>query len=180
MTTEERLERLERTNRRLTWGMGLTGLAALLVVAAGMARTETVPRKLKAHSFELVDDQGERRGAMFVTEHGSQLGLCDPKGNVRVSLDVGELGPLLNFSDAEQHSMISLHAGDAGSQLSVSDSRGKDRIYLGTGKKDEPNLILFDKAGKTRAVVRVANNVSMMGTADEDGKTLFDSRALKP
>ena len=44
MTTEERLARLERNNRRLTLALVLAAVVAGVVAAAGMARTDAVPR----------------------------------------------------------------------------------------------------------------------------------------
>ena len=80
MTTEERMNHLERTNRRLTMALVLVGMATIITVAAGMGPAEAVPNVVKARSFVLVDENGKERATLSVTRFGTQLTLVDENG----------------------------------------------------------------------------------------------------
>ena len=79
MTTEERLEHLERE---------LTDLKAQLAMRV---RTEAV---------EIVDKYGNIRAMLSVYEDGPKLGLADEAGEVRAMMFVTADGPLLGLLDA--------------------------------------------------------------------------------
>ncbi len=56
MTTEHRIERLERTNRRYRWGITIVIFAAMIVGAAGAG--DDVSDVIRAKRFEVVNEEG--------------------------------------------------------------------------------------------------------------------------
>lgn len=91
----QRLERLERDNRRLK----RFGAAALVLAAALglMAATRPVPQKITAHEFDVVDGAGRVRIVMKVHEDSFEKGeaditLSDGRGVSRVSITASRLG----------------------------------------------------------------------------------------
>jgi hypothetical protein len=97
MDLEHRMERLERQNRLLTVG----GLAALVLVSLFflMGQAEGVPEEITAKKFLLVDDEGNYRGVLNVTEHGPIFALLDAGGTYRASLGIGEAATLAIYDD---------------------------------------------------------------------------------
>ena len=81
MTTEQRLERLERQ---------LAEMKAARVIRAGKLVLEDEKGEIRAALFmgdvgpalALFDDNGEIRARLTVTKDGPRLGLCDENGKV--------------------------------------------------------------------------------------------------
>jgi hypothetical protein len=149
MTIEERLERLERENRRLKYL-----LFSLLFLIAGVffigARTingegeSSIPDEIKAKKFTLVDDNGKGRAVLGIWKGLPGLVFFSEAGELRVGLLDAEKLPSLGFQD----------------------ENGKTRLVLGTSKEQGPFLELCDENGKTR--VRLLS--SALGLYDEGGK----------
>ena len=83
MLLTRRIDRLERDNRRLKLGL----LVALVILASTvlMAQVvvESMPVKLEAQSYEVLDENGKPRGVFAVAEDGSaSLKLLDATGEV--------------------------------------------------------------------------------------------------
>jgi hypothetical protein len=104
MTTEERLERVERELRR--WRRGALMMAVLVVAAAGLgwARTPEVPDVVKARKFLLVDDRGRIRAGLYtVVDKGHDKEVClamqDEDGRIKVLLSNREGWSSLRFFD---------------------------------------------------------------------------------
>ena len=90
MATEQRIERLERTNRRYRWGITLVIFAAMIVGAA--AAGDDVPDVIRARKVEGVNEAG-----MPVASLGSLFGngmvrTSSPKGKTLVVLGLGRIG----------------------------------------------------------------------------------------
>ncbi len=150
MTTEERLTRLERNNRRLTLALVLTGLAATLMATAGMAGADAVPKQMRAGSFAVVDDNGKERVGLAVTKDGQPyLALQDDNGKNRVGLAVKKDGnPGLVLNDKKGNEGVGLVVTKDGPGLVFRDENGKDLVALGIKKVGQPVLTLFDENGK--------------------------------
>ena len=97
MTMEERVDRLERRNRQLLVAVvAMVGVGVLALFVAGRMATaqagvETVD-ELRTKKLVIVDDDGQGRAALVVSEDGPGLFLLDVKGKPRVALTVGEDG----------------------------------------------------------------------------------------
>ena len=151
MTTEERLEKLERelacAKRRNRWLLSIVGLTVvglgLAVVGLGLTRTWTkttaaaqaqamgaVPKVISAEAFILVDENGKCRAALDMT--------------------MNKDGPMLRLSD----------------------ENGKTRAVL-AAFKDVSWLSLYDENSKVRAAMNVNKNGPGMTLLDENGKTVW-------
>lgn len=97
----QRLDRLERENRRLKllWLLAACGVAAAVVVSCtSRARSPgEVQEVVRARSFEVYDEDGKRRALLGLSEGGkSGLWLYDKDGEPRASLGfVKDAGPVL-------------------------------------------------------------------------------------
>jgi len=136
---EERLEKLERQNRR----MRLAGLGALLIAGAfvlmGQAsrpRTQTV----RAKSFVLVDANGMTRARLHMSAVGLVLSFYDAEGVSRAGLSVMSDGPVLALNDAN----------------------GKPRVWLSVSSEG-PLFNLFDAKGESRAALSVSSDGPVEG-----------------
>ena len=110
MTTEERLTRLERKNRRLTLALVLTGLAAALAVTAGMGPAGTVPDEVKAHRFTLVDADGKTRARLGPSSEGASFILFDASGKGRAGFGMTKQGPEILMTDEKGKPQVKLAA----------------------------------------------------------------------
>jgi hypothetical protein len=108
MTTEERLEKLEReltlAKRHNHWLLAIAGLIVLTMVLAMIfsggdntalaqgARSEG--KVVRANKFILEDEKGKPRALLIVHEGEPSLGLFDDKGQVRTWLGIPGLASL--------------------------------------------------------------------------------------
>jgi hypothetical protein len=143
MTVEERLERLEKENRRLKYLLFslLFLVAGVFFMGATTKKVSSIPDEIKAHKFTLVDKDGEVRGEW---NEGS-LGLWDKGKNSLMILGCGDGGPLLGLYDKEKDSVVLNVVGGA-ADIICSQER-KPRMILSTGK-GEPTLTLFGEGGE--------------------------------
>jgi hypothetical protein len=169
---EERLTRLEGKNRRLTIAMLVTGVAAALVVAVGMAGPEAVPEVVRAHKFELLDDNGKVRASLDLLRDQPTLNLLDENGKLRVALSADNGGPSLALSDGNGRTRASLKVTENGSAFALTDENGISRLVLNVDKNGPGGLGLLDKDGKELASLWVNKGRGMpcLVLWDEDGK----------
>ena len=114
-TTEERLEKLERTTRRYRLALAGPGIAVLAGVVIWVAIRCVSPAQaqnpvgagkvIRARQFILEDENGETRAALYVDKDGPTLGLTDEKGQARAMLYVGKVGPVLGLLDEKGKSI---------------------------------------------------------------------------
>jgi len=174
MSTKERLEQLERRNRRLSVAVVLMGVAAAVVVAAGMAKTEGVPNVLRARSFEVVDENGKVRAKLHICLNEPCLDLYDENDKHRVSLwvrdeaDQDGSGPAFEFLDEKDTARAVLTLGKEGPQLSLCDEKGKKRVTLASAK-DLSMLILSDKENKSSISLARDDKASILQFTAEHG-----------
>ena len=134
MTTEERLEKLERelsaAKRRNCWLLVVVGLA---VVGVGLAWTltkttptaqaqgsATKPAKtvICANKFILEDAGGKPCAWLSADEDMPALVLCGKKGKIRVMLAIGKNGPILALSGEKGKNGTGL-LGDTGTDTLI-------------------------------------------------------------
>jgi hypothetical protein len=189
---EERLEKLERQNRR----MKLAGLGAMVIAGAfvlmGQASGPRTPPEVRAKSFVLVDANGETRARLYMSASakGPELDLLDAKGNPRVvlgasgtsggldlldakgnerlTLDGPPIGPALVLSDANGNTRAEMDAFSDSPELDLYDASGKPRAGLGAWPEG-PGLKLYDANGKPRAGLAVTSDGPTLGLDDANG-----------
>ncbi len=121
MTIEQRLNRLERQNRRLKFG----GIVALLGIGAVflMGQAKGVPEEIRAKSLVIVDDDDRvraRLGANELLPEHTELMLTDASGVMVAYLRAGEhpFGASLDLLD-QYGARISLRAVKDGAALGL-------------------------------------------------------------
>ncbi len=152
MTTEERLARLERKNRRLTLALVLMGVAATLVVTVGMERNEAVSEVVKARNFLLVDENGKTRAALEMIGDESSLVLSDKSGKERATLKVdNDFGPDLRMLDenGKTLAMLVVVKGDPFLDLSDENGRARAKLVVSSEPGSGPRLDMWDKKNRT-------------------------------
>ena len=169
MTTEERLEKLEkelmrgrRFNRWLLAGLGL--VIGVWIVGwgfrprtAGAQPAGAAVREVVARRFVVVDENGKTRAMLNMRREGPSLTLFDEKGKSRAVLDV------------YQSDVLEMGVDKNVPRLCLRDEKGKYRAGLSL-QKDGPRLGLYDENGKTRILLSVLEDGPRLGLYDENGK----------
>jgi hypothetical protein len=142
----ERLEKVERQNRRLRGA----GIAVLVLAVAGLLMGQAMPRAriVEAEGFVLKDAAGKVWAKLDVFKDGPGLGLYDENGKPRAMLSAFKAGPGLSLFDENGKTRTTLDVFKAGPGLALRDENDKLRAGLVVGK-DGPGLALYDEAGKT-------------------------------
>lgn len=151
MTTEERIEKLERelAGERLRsrlWVMVLViaGLAFFVAESLGklpLYKTVAQANEVRARSFILLDEKG-KTSATLEAKNGPCLHLTDPNSTRSVSLGVSELGARLDMFDF--HTAASLTVSECGPSLTLYDKAGTPRVEL-TVEQDGPHVMLNEE-----------------------------------
>jgi hypothetical protein len=183
MTTEERLEKLEREltaakccNRRLLTivaltigGLGLVWALTKTTSAAYAQEVEAVQKVVRANRFVLVDEKGKECAVLRVDKDGPALGLYDESVEPRIVLGVNKDGPALGLYDENGKPRIGLVVLEKESQLSLSNEKGKSCVILGLDK-DGPRLALSDENGNPRALLSVLKYGPSLAMWDKNRK----------
>ena len=177
MTTEERIDKLERENRWMKRGclIALTAVSVVLLLSLGprvtgraFAQDAGGPRIVEASMFRLIDSRGRSRGGLIAEgDTGVSLDLFDERGHVRVSLSLEPTNQTLSFWDKQGDKRLALSVVKDVAGIALNDERGKPRACLGLNE-DGPKLQLIDGSQKVRA--------NIFCGADDAGFSLYDGR----
>jgi hypothetical protein len=128
-TLTQRLDRLERTCRRLKAMTAVVLLGVAATVLMGQTAPHRPPRTLEAEEFVLRDNRGQVRAALGTTKNPSAtvLRIDNENGNPRARLIV---------------------SSDGTSSLELMDSGDRIRVVLGVRDNGSPRLWLGDEGGK--------------------------------
>lgn len=172
----QRLEKLERANRRMK-GMVLTiflGAAALFLM--GQGRTPT--QELRAQKFTLVDARGTTRAVLLMTPKGDALLSFNDREKsteARLVLGTGADGlPFVAMRDKSEkvRLMVGLQTGTP--RVSFHSGDGKERAWVSVEKDGSPIMGLRDREGKPRSILTVGSDDSpRLSLASKDGKPRF-------
>ena len=185
MSTEERLEKLERElfaeKRRARWLLATVGLGVLGVLAWTWATStptaqaqgaNTGPKVIRATQFILEDETGKARARLVVDKDGPGLALYDETGQIRAGLGVNKDGAELTLLDETSKPRAMLSMGKDGPGLVLGDETGKKRVGLAVDKEG-PRLALDDETGKARAGLTVSKDGPRLALSDETGKVIW-------
>jgi len=145
MTTEERLENLERELARakrrnrcllaaVLLGAGVVILAAAWIgtpekaLAANAAKAPTI---IRANGFIVEDANGKSRIMLAMTEDGPTLSLLDENGKGRAILNVIRGVAILGLNDENGKPRAMLGVSKEGPAIGLTDENGKTRVGLG-------------------------------------------------
>ena len=167
MTTEERIEQLEknlaRVNRRNRWVLAGAAICLGVGLVGSMFRPQTLhakptagaPKEVRASRFVLVDDSGNTRATLGLDKGAPGLRLLDGKGKALAWLAIAAMK-------------------SRGSRLGLADENGKTRFTLSVNK-DMTLLAMRGKNGKSRAMLIATKNGPEMSLRDENGKTVWNA-----
>jgi len=155
MTTDKRLEKVERQLARVRWFNRCLMACIVFCLGAWFIRQSFGPETAWAQSVAKVI-----RAGSFIIE--------DENGTTRASLALDKDGPGLKLHDENGESRVVLSMGKDQPGLVLSDKNGKARAGLFLVKVG-PFLVLTDENGKTRANLSVINNEVYLSLNDENG-----------
>lgn len=170
---EQRLDRLERSNRTLKTALLVCFVGAIAMMLMGA--TSTAPKVIDAEKITLHDSAGTERGQLFANDNAwglvlfnkngtkaaslvvsaglNALILCDQNGNLRqtitTNLDQSEWNIFHPGSDSAQFGVIDNGEGTA---LSFRNRANNPQVELGVSSKGS-SLNLSDSNGGIRAVM---------------------------
>jgi hypothetical protein len=157
-----RLEQLERDNRRLRRYTTLMLIVVAMVLGLGTALLwysvrsglPGSPQVVSARQFVLRDANGRARGAWGLDDSGAvRLTLSDEGERQRVRLSLLQDGSAgLSFSDSADRKLAVLGLlPDNTTNLALTDPAGIPRAVLGVASDGSSNLVFADRGGATRA-----------------------------
>jgi len=110
MTTNQRIDNLERTVKRWRWLTGLLAVSLGTAMIVGQARPTA--QIITAKEFSVLDDNGNVRASLTVDDNAARLTLYEPSGSGRAELAVMANGsPRLTLAD---------HTGSGRAEVTVS------------------------------------------------------------
>lgn len=191
MTTEERLEMLERelarTKKRTRWLLAgtilvLVGGIVLCGKAAGTSEAQAQPaggavKEVRANEFIVVDENGKTRARLGASKDGTVLVMYDENGTGRTWLGAGKYKddkPGLFLCDDNGEVRAALAVPKEGPGLVMSDKDGTVRAWL-AADKDSTGLALCDKNGKLRAWLTTDKDNAGLSLLNEKGKTIWQA-----
>ncbi len=153
MTTQQRLDRLERQNGRLKRGMIGMAVAVLSLLVMGQTLPPKVHDVVRAKKFWVIGNDGRtmvrigsdrRSGWVFVDgKKKAVVGIsADDRGNGRISLQSLK-GKEVAYIGANKE-------GDG--LVGINDSAGRRLIWVGADQNGEGIVVQFNRAGKQKAV----------------------------
>lgn len=153
MNLDERIARLERenhrldrSNRRLKFGvLAVFGFAGA-VLLMGQAASDNIPQVVRAHYFEVVNKDGKVAASMGLADGLPMLVLFDKGGTprARMALEGDSVG--LAFFDRNEKVRTVLAGRDNGPMaIAFYDRQGQARTTLGIDDKGSPSLQMYDE-----------------------------------
>jgi hypothetical protein len=157
MSVEDRIDRLERENRRLKLAGGGVAAAALIVVLAGAAATQQ-PDIIEVRGLILKDADGKKLGEMTSNEMGTGIVFYGAEGGPRAMFGIQANGNGgLNVA-SDETTLVVVPAGWAVTR------DGKPVVAAGTGPMGT-GFGVEDEKGSTKIWAQG------MSIKDKDGKT---------
>lgn len=127
-SVEQRLERLERDNRRLRVGIvGLCCLGALGLFGAQDAPTST----LQVEKLVVAGKDGAPQAVLGATPHGPRFTFFDGQQKKRIGISALTDGPVVSLYDAQGVPRMGMMVSPTGSSLALSDATNKVDLELG-------------------------------------------------
>jgi hypothetical protein len=173
----QRLDRLERGNRRLRLAGVILLLALVAVGAMGQVLPKAVPKVVEAERFVVRDTRGKISATLGAGSGTTTpaLSLADQNGKLRAGLAVlsdGAVGLVLADKDGNLRASIGL-AADASSQVILYNKEGRGGAGL-IVRADGAGLTLDDKDGERRVMLGLnAYGFPSLHLSDKDGKVIW-------
>ena len=175
MTQEQRIDELERQNRRFrrTGTAVLVTVVATFAVCAGLLATSRAgaqpgapkpnyntppwrdmnpPPKagiVTGGEFRLVDDSGVTRAVLSLEKGNPILRFLDAQGKSRASVGLDWSGPILSFIRGNDRPGMSMGVSNQTASMAFYDSTGHPRIAITVAEAGTPEITLRDTHGHT-------------------------------
>jgi len=158
MTPEQRIEGLERQNRRfrqMGTAVMVTALVALVVsvglLATGRAGAQSTPKPgvLTGSEFRLVDTSGITRAKLMMENGNPILRFLSEQGKPRAAIGLQAFGPILAFLRDNGRPGASLGVTRNVSSMAFGDTTSNVRIMLVVDSTGAPTIALRDTTGHT-------------------------------
>jgi hypothetical protein len=175
MTTDERMEKMEKELARLRWfNRCLIGCIVLSLGVCFIWKTlgpetawaQSRAKEIRASKFILEDPNGKPCATLgYIENKGPALLLLDKNDVVRASLDLTPKGPGLELIDENHNTRVQLHEG-----LMLRDENETPRVVLGILGRQGPQLVLIDQNKRPRAGINALKGEPRVWLRDQNGK----------
>lgn len=195
MTIEERIERLERTNRRYRLMFTLIGVIAVCAVGISATQGNDIPEVIFAKSFVAVDGQGQPKAVLSALpgagtlklvsegeEHPAMLILQNKAGQplfaaATMESKGGGSGFVSTYTSTGKVLLMIQKSADSDSGVVDIFGDSKKTISLSTSKTGGGAVVVYNEDGAYVAALRAdAQNGGVVDIMDAYGK----GRTLKP
>ena len=137
MTIEERIERVEKQNRRLKWVVTALCVVGVSAFVAGQAAPEGVPDVIKAKKFEVINEVGLPVVALRSWD---------------------KLGGGIDTWNHQGQSLFAVGANDAGDgSVATFNAEGKELVHLSATEGGTGAVAVFDPTGRRRRGILITN-----------------------
>jgi hypothetical protein len=182
MSVEERVQRLEKSNRRLKVGMLSLGIAATCIAVLGAAAP--TPKAVTAEKFVLLDEAGNERAELSSNSKAAALQLLNVNGSRAAVVTAGSEGNAIFLADTAGQTREAMMVGkDSGARLSIIRNNQQQEMFVITDSPLGTVLAIRDGNGKDRinigyspkgAGVAVADaNETIRGMVGEQGMATY-------
>jgi hypothetical protein len=198
-TLHERIERIEKQNRRLKNTMFFLVLSflALVVMGAKAGPNDGHFRQIIAESISFVDGAGQERMLIGSSEEGAGIKVFnkagkkvlgigitgdeggsgilvnDKEGRPRIGLGLDEGVPSVVMVDENGKKILAMGGDEKGYGFVVMDDNEVERAGLGF-KDGNTGVMIYDDNGKyVRGMIRQKNGVHYSSHVDENGKEVI-------
>jgi len=195
----ERIERIEKQNRRLKNTMFLLVLSflALAVMGAKAGPNDGHFRQIIAERISFVDGAGQERMLIGSSEEGTGIKVLnkagkkvlgigiagdeggsgilvnDKEGRPRIGLGLDEGVPSVVMVNENGKKILAMGGDEKGYGFVIMDDNEMERAGLGF-KNGDTGVMIYDDHGKyVRGMIRQKNGVHFSSHVDENGKEIF-------
>ncbi len=156
MTHQQRLERLEKQNKRIKWAAVGIGAVFLCMVTSGQSKPQQIPRVIRAHAFEVVNE----------------------KGMVVAKLEASDQGGLIYTKNDLGHTVFAMGTDTVGNGTFYTLNRyGRKLIRLGTNGTGNGAIAINNYSGQPVLRLIVDENGGGIGLSNKEGKIVCTMKA---
>jgi hypothetical protein len=200
-TIIERMNRLEKQNRRLKTCMAVLSVSflALVLMGAKAGMHDGHFRQVIAEGISIVDDTGQeimligsqkgvgtgirilnKAGKRVVgigitaDEGGSGILVADKEGRPRIGMGMDEGVPSLAMTNENEKKILAMGGDMKGYGFVVMDENEVERAGMGF-KEGDAGVVIYDDQGQyVRGMIRQKNGTHYLSYVDENGKEIIE------
>ncbi len=173
MTIEERLDHLEKANRR--WRVFAVSLSLVLAVGLFMAqgRSQMVPDVIRAKKIEVVGKNGAPVVSLSAWDRGGRIHTMTNTGKMLFEATAGEVSVYNN----KGQKLVKLSATKEGEGLLATyNHKGEGVVAIGATKEGEGALATYNGAGQKLVTITAADNGGAISVWNTTGEAICTAR----